>query len=72
MLDTYESQAETLAQLPDRGWERYRPAPHYDFARAPHEGPLHYELLDFELTGERWRELAAQAIAAEGNPASEA
>jgi len=70
MLDSYRSQVGTLSQLADRAWERYRPAPHYDFRRPPHEGPLHYELLGFALDGERWRQLAAEALAAEeGAPA---
>jgi hypothetical protein len=65
MLDSYASQAASLRRMTDRGWERYRPAPRYDFARAPHPGALHYELLGFEMSGERWRELAAQAVDAE-------
>jgi len=70
MLERHESQVETLRHLPDRAWERYRPAPRYDFTAAPHEGSLHYETLGFDLTGARWRELAAAAIAGEQAPAS--
>jgi N-acetylglucosamine malate deacetylase 2 len=42
--------------------ERLREAPDYDFARPPHEGPLWYELMGWPLTGQRWRELAVQAL----------
>lgn len=65
MLDTFASQSETLGQLLDRAWERYRPAPHYDFRQPPQAGPLHYELLGFALDGARWRELATEALATE-------
>ncbi len=65
MLACHASQVATMAQLPERPWERLRPAPHYDFLRPPHPGPLQYEVLGFALDGERWRELARQAIAAE-------
>lgn len=64
MLECHKSQVATTAQLPERPWERLRPAPHYDFLRPPHEGPLQYEVLGFQLDGERWRELAREAIAA--------
>ena len=65
MLACHKSQVATMVQLPERPWERLRPAPHYDFLQAPHEGPLQYEVLGFKLDGERWRQLAAEAIAAE-------
>ncbi|HXT20973.1 MAG TPA: PIG-L deacetylase family protein [Thermoanaerobaculia bacterium] len=65
MLACHASQVATMVQLPERPWERLRPAPHYDFLRPPHEGPLQYEVLGFALDGRRWRELAAEAIAAE-------
>jgi len=65
MLASHASQSTTMVQLPERPWERLRPAPHYDFLRPPHEGPLQYEVLGFALSGERWRELAAEAIACE-------
>jgi N-acetylglucosamine malate deacetylase 2 len=67
MLACHASQVATMVQLPERPWERLRPAPRYDFLRPPHEGPLQYEVLGFALDGRRWRELAAAAIAAEGD-----
>lgn len=44
--------------------ERFRVAPWYDFASAPHAGTLHYETWPSGMTGERWRELAAAAASA--------
>jgi N-acetylglucosamine malate deacetylase 2 len=67
MLTCFSSRAEALLLLGDRGYERFRPAPRYDFARAPHEGTLHYEELGFAMTGAHWRRLAnaaSRAIAA--------
>jgi LmbE family N-acetylglucosaminyl deacetylase len=43
--------------------ERLRPAPRYDFTRPPHEGKLWYECLRWAMTGDRWRQLAASALA---------
>jgi N-acetylglucosamine malate deacetylase 2 len=43
--------------------ERFRPAPPYDFTELPNGGRLHYELHDWGMTGERWRELATLALA---------
>jgi LmbE family N-acetylglucosaminyl deacetylase len=34
--------------------ERFRKAPHYDFARRPHPGPLFYETWDSGMTWEQW------------------
>ncbi len=45
------------------GNERLREAPRYDFSRPPHAGALWYEMLGWPLTGERWREVAGQAMA---------
>ncbi|HEV8630364.1 MAG TPA: PIG-L family deacetylase [Thermoanaerobaculia bacterium] len=62
MLACHATQSATLGSLPERPWERYRPAPLYDFLAAPHAGPLLYERHGFALTGERWRELAREAL----------
>jgi hypothetical protein len=43
--------------------ERFRRAPCYDFARAPHEGKLYYENFDWGMSGVHWRRLAQAAIA---------
>lgn len=61
MLACFASQAATIAGLDDRACERFRPAPHYDFARAPHEGELHYERLGLGVDGTTWRRRAAAA-----------
>ena len=42
--------------------ETFRVAPAWDFTRPPHEGSLLYELWGFPITGERWREMARQAL----------
>jgi len=42
--------------------ERFRAAPVYDFTQAPHPGKLFYENFDWGMTGERWRDLAAEAL----------
>jgi LmbE family N-acetylglucosaminyl deacetylase len=63
MLACYASQVRVLAALPV-GWERYRAAPTYDFTRPPREGPLHDEAPGWRPEGERWRELAREALEA--------
>lgn len=62
MLGCYVSQWHVLSDFPLEP-ERLRPAPVYDFTRPPHEGQLWYESLRWPLSGARWRELAAQALA---------
>lgn len=44
--------------------ERYRPAPRHDFTQPPHPGLLHYETRDYDLRGDRFRALCADARAA--------
>lgn len=61
MVECFSTQARTLAAFPS-DLERFRLAPHYDFAQAPHTGALYYELFDWGMTGERWRGLARQAL----------
>lgn len=61
MAACFEGRGEDLKALADRGFERFRPAPHYDFSRAPHAGALHYETQGFPLDGKAWRRLAAAA-----------
>jgi LmbE family N-acetylglucosaminyl deacetylase len=63
MFDCYASQQEVLA-LFALDVERFRTAPRYDYARAPHDGPLYYETLGWPgepWTGKRWRAEAARA-----------
>lgn len=71
MLDAFESQRETLRRFYQGRTERFRRAPSYDFTQPPHSGPLLYERWNLPLTGQRWRRLAAQAIArfAQSGPA---
>ena len=61
MLECFASQAALLGRIGDRAFERFRPAPRYDFSRPPHTGPLHYERLELGITGRAWRRLAAAA-----------
>lgn len=60
MFDCYVTQRHVLQAFPI-DFERFRPAPVYDFSRPPHAGPLHYESLGWDITGQRWRELASNA-----------
>ena len=62
MLDCFRSQAEILSHS-DASVEHFRPAPAYDFAAPPHPGQLNYERWGWELTGARWRALAAGSMA---------
>lgn len=61
MLECFSTQQETLSLFPVE-IERFRVAPHYDFTSAPHAGRLHYENYDFGMSGQRWRELASNAL----------
>ncbi len=60
MFDCFESQQHVLQWFPI-DVERFRVAPRYDFSQPPHPGKLYYELFDWGMTGERWRELARNA-----------
>jgi LmbE family N-acetylglucosaminyl deacetylase len=62
MMDCYPSQRMVLQSFP-LGTERLRPAPAYNFREPPHRGKLWYECMGWPMTGKRWRELAAQAVA---------
>jgi LmbE family N-acetylglucosaminyl deacetylase len=62
MFDAYASQRLVLKDFPaDR--ESLRAAPDYDFSHPPRDGKLWYECMGWPMTGARWRELAAAAIA---------
>ena len=58
MLRCFASQVEVLRPF-GASVERFRPAPGYDFTVPPHEGALNYENWGWEMTGARWRTLAA-------------
>lgn len=61
MLDCYDTQRETL-QLFRCEYERFRPAPAYDFSEPPHPGILFYENFNWGITGEQWRALAGRCL----------
>ena len=61
LIAGFTTQRETLSGFPVEG-EGYRPAPAYDFRQSPHAGKLHYENYPWGMTGERFRELAADAL----------
>lgn len=62
MIAAHRTQAETLdAFTLDR--ERFRRAPHYDWPRRPHDGPLLYERHGWNLTWPEWRDRVAAARA---------
>ncbi len=62
MIAAHATQRETLDGFGTAD-EWFRPAPVYDFAMLPNEGALLYERHGWGLTGARWRELAAAALA---------
>ena len=61
MIECYRSQRLVLEAYPVKA-ERFRLAPEYDFSYPPHPGTLWYECLRWPITGERWRELAVEAV----------
>lgn len=61
MFECYQTQARVLRWIPI-GSERFRIAPRYDFTARPHAGLLHYESLDFGMTGERFCSLAKASL----------
>ncbi len=61
LLECFVTQSETLNQFRTER-EQFRIAPAYDFAQAPHAGPLFYESFPWRFTGKRFRELVAAAI----------
>jgi N-acetylglucosamine malate deacetylase 2 len=62
MLNSYISQQVVLSGFAV-GPERLRPAPAYDFLIPPHSGKLWYENLGWPMTGDRWRQIAADTLA---------
>jgi LmbE family N-acetylglucosaminyl deacetylase len=61
MLACFETQRAIVSRFPIE-LERFRLAPRHDFQIPPHEGLLYYETLGWQMTGARWRELAAHAM----------
>ncbi len=60
MIDCFTSQKQVLAAFPP-GAEVLRAAPAYDFTHPPHAGRLFYEDFPWGMTGEGFRQLAAEA-----------
>lgn len=63
MFAAHASQAETLSGFTTEQ-ESFRASPAHDWRQPPHAGLLNYERWGWDMTGERWRALAAQAEAA--------
>lgn len=63
MVEAHRTQAETLRDFPLDA-ERFRPAPVYDFAARPHDGPLLYERHGWSLTWPVWQACVADATTA--------
>jgi len=61
MFDCFVTQHDILANTP-LGPEKFREAPVYDFRLPPYFGKLHYEKLNWGMTGKEWRSLARQAL----------
>jgi len=61
MFDCYRTQARVLEWF-EIAEERFRDAPEYDFTQPPHPGTLHYESLNWGISGEMWRNAAQQAL----------
>lgn len=69
MFACFRTQAPVLTQFQIDA-ERFRPAPKYDFTRAPHNGTLFYELHPWGMTGECFRAHANEALRELGLTAS--
>jgi LmbE family N-acetylglucosaminyl deacetylase len=61
MLREYQTQAKSLAPFMLPEVEPFRPAPQYDFRRAPHQGRVFYEYFDWGIDSVTWRDLAHDA-----------
>ena len=57
----YRSQADILKYFSTE-FERFRPAPNYDFQYPPHCGTLFYERFDWGVTGTEWRRLSLRTL----------
>jgi LmbE family N-acetylglucosaminyl deacetylase len=72
MLQEFKTQQKTLAPFMLPELEIFRPAPNYDFHRAPHSGRLFYEYFDWGMDGATWRDLARDAERSLLNPRAHA
>jgi LmbE family N-acetylglucosaminyl deacetylase len=60
MIAAHQTQREVLRTFP-LDFEKFRPAPAYDFRAPPSDGRLLYEAHDWGMTGARWLELVRAA-----------
>jgi N-acetylglucosamine malate deacetylase 2 len=60
MMDCFITQRQILRHF-CLDYERFRDAPAYDFRKAPHPGPLLYELWGWGISGDLWRLEATRA-----------
>lgn len=60
MLQCFATQSAALAAFSTE-YERFRPAPRYNFAEPPHAGTLYYERFDWGIDGSVWRARAVEA-----------
>lgn len=61
MLEHFTTQSGVIKNFPI-GQEKYRKARSYKFLTPPHEGLMYYELMGWNITGEKWRTLAKETI----------
>jgi LmbE family N-acetylglucosaminyl deacetylase len=61
MFSCFKSQRQVLVRSPLVS-EKFRRAPVYNFRLPPHNGQLHYEKLNCEISGKHWREMATEAL----------
>lgn len=67
MFGCFDTQRTVLQWFPI-DFESFRLAPDYDFSQPPHPGVLYYELFNWGINGETWRERVVEALAALGLP----
>jgi LmbE family N-acetylglucosaminyl deacetylase len=61
IFDCFHSQRSVLAQFSTE-FEKFRPAPRYEFTRPPHEGMLNYERYGDPDRGRKWRAQAERVL----------
>ncbi|HYC52806.1 MAG TPA: PIG-L family deacetylase, partial [Gemmatimonadaceae bacterium] len=61
IFDCFRSQRSVLAQFSTE-FEKFRPAPRYEFTKAPHPGILNYERYGDPARGEKWRTQAERVL----------
>lgn len=61
MIAAHQTQGDVLLPFP-LDFEKFRPAPTYDFRELPNDSRLLYEAHDWGMTGARWLELSRAAL----------